>query len=282
MANAPMRASVETAAIIPEIWSRRSYDVLLENLPFKALVDDSYEGDIRDLGDTVHIHTFPEFDEGTSLAEDGSADAEAVTITDQTLVIDTRVVKDFILTKLAQVQSLPMMDKLKELAAFAIMKKVNTDIINAIVPSATAPDHAIAYDTGTTLVLADILEVKELKDDQDVPASDRHSVLGSAQMNDIFNITSFTSSDFLLSRDAGAPLSSGKVPPLLGYSINMATGVGNTSFWFHRSFLTVAVQEGLAVELFNLGLNGQRGVRVNSDLLFGKSQLDNTRVVTLS
>jgi hypothetical protein len=282
MADSLMRAGTETAAIVPEVWSRKSYDVLLENLPFKSLIDSSYEGDISDLGDTVHIHTFPEFDEGTDLAEDGTADAESVTITDQTLIINKRVVKDFILTRRAQIQSLPMMDKLRDLAAFAIMKKVNSDIITDTVPSAATPDHQIAYDSGSTLALADILEAKELLDDQDVPVSDRHAVLGSAQMNDVFNISGFTSSDFLLARDAGAPLSSGSVPPLVGFEMNFASGVGNTSYWFHRSYMTIAVQDGMRVNIYDLGLQGSRANRVNSDLLFGIDQLDDTRVVTLS
>jgi hypothetical protein len=280
MADQVMTAASNLAAITPEIWSARYYDVLLAELPFSSIVSKDYEGEIRDLGDTVNVSSFPEFDEGEELAEDAKSDAKAITVTGQQLVINKRVVKDFIVTRLAMVQSLEHMDKLRELAIYAIMKKINSTIISTTVPSPSAPDHAIAYDSGTTLALADLLEGKELLDAANVPGSDRHLVVGSAQANDIFNITGFTSSDFLLT---GAPLQTGQVPSaLLGFMPHMTTTVGNTTFLFHRSYMTMAAQEGLAVNMYDLGSEGKRSVRVNVDTLYGLKQLDNKRVVTIS
>jgi len=202
-----------------------------------------------------------------------------LTVTQQSLVINTRVVKDFILTNMALLQSLPAMEKLREMAVFSINKKIQSLIIAAIVPNASAPDHSIAYDSGTTLALADLLEGKELLDGQDVPMSDRHMVVGAAQLNDIFNITGFTSSDFLTS---GAPLQTGELPPaLLGFMPHFASGVANVTYLFHSSFMTIAAQQGLAVKEYDLGVEGKRGVRVNCDTLLGIKQLDGLRVVTI-
>jgi hypothetical protein len=184
-----MTAASNLAAIVPEIWSARYYDVLLAELPFSSIISKDYEGEIQGLGDTVNISSFPEFDEGEELAEDGVSDAKAITVSSQQLVINKRVVKDFIVTRLAQLQSLSHMDKLREMAVYAIMKKINSTIIAASIPSPSAPDHAIPYDAGTTLALADLLEGKELLDLANVPQASRHMVVGAAQANDIFNIT---------------------------------------------------------------------------------------------
>lgn len=282
MADSLMRAGTETSAIIPEIWAADSYDVLLAELPFNSMIDTSYEGEIRDLGDTVNIHSVPEFSEGEDLAEDARSDAASVTITSQQLVINHRIVKDFIVTRLSQLQSQPTMDKLKEMAIYAILKKMQALIIAAFVPSAASPDHAIAFDSGTTLALADLLEVKELLDTANVPAADRSMVLGAAQTNDIFNITGFTSSDFLLA-GAGGPLQSGNVPAsLLGFAPKMTTIAGNVAYFFHKSFMTLAVQEGMQVKEYDLGVDGKRATRVNVDILFGKKLLDSKRCATLS
>jgi hypothetical protein len=189
MADAVMRAGTELSVLVPEVWSQRYYDVLLLNLPFNAVISKDYEGEIQNLGDTVRISSFPEFSDADEVAEDQRVDADGVTVTQQSLVINKRVAKDFILTNRALLQSLPAMDKLKELAIYSINKKIQAIIIAATVPSASAPDHQIAYDSGTTLALADMLEVKELLDTQDVPSGDRHFVVGAAQWNDIFNIT---------------------------------------------------------------------------------------------
>ena len=275
-----MTAGSNLTAIIPEVWSSRYFDVLLADLPFNSLVSKDWEGEIKDLGDIVNISSFPEFDEGDELAEDAAADASAITVSGQQLVINKRVVKDFIITRLAIAQSLEHMDKLRELAIYAIMKKMEKTIIATIVPSAAAPDHAIAYTSGTTLALADIIAIKRLLDAANVPSGGRCMVAGSNQTNDIFNITGFTSSDFLVS---GSPLTSGMVSsPLLGFAPKMTTLVGAVTHFFHPSFMTMAAQEGLAVKEYDLGADGKRAVRVNIDTLYGLKQLDGLRVATLS
>jgi hypothetical protein len=272
-------STVETTAIIPEKWSSRYYDVLLAELPFNSLVTRDYEGEITDLGDLVNIPSVPEFDDAVILPEATRSDADALTISNQQLVINRRIVKDFIITKRAQLQSLPFVDKLQEMAVYAINKRIQAEIIDLIIPSASAPDHTIAFDSGTTYALADMLEGKELLDNQDVPASDRHQVMGSAQWNDIFAITGFTSSDFLLQ---GGPLQTGQLPPaLLGFTPHMTTLVSNIVYQFHRSFMTMAAQQALNIEVFNLGVDGHRATRVNCDVLIGIQQLDDERVVQI-
>lgn len=280
MADELERTSSEVSVLVPQVWSQRFYDVLLAELPFNAIVSRDWEGEIQSLGDTVKISTLPEFDDATELAEDARLDADAITATQQSLVINKRLAKDFIVTSKAQMQSIPFVDKLRELAVYAINKKFQAVIISLIVPNASNPDHSIAYDSSTTLALADMLEAKELLDNQDVPMQGRHFVVGAAQLNDIFNITGFTSSDFLVS---GAPLATGQLPPsLLGFMPHFTSIVGNTSYWFHESFFTVASQRGMSVQEYDLGVDGKRATRVNSDVLCGFKQLDGLRVVTIS
>jgi hypothetical protein len=277
--DAMHRTSDEVSVIVPEIWSRRYYDVLLAELPFNSVISRDYEGEIQALGDRVLISTIPEFGDADELAEDAAGVAEAVTVTQQSLIINRRVYKDFIVTSKAQLQSLPFVDKLRELAIYSINKKIQAIIISLTVPNAAAPDHSIAFDSGTTLALADLLEGKELLDDQDVPMANRHMVLGSAQLNDIFNITGFTSSDFITS---GAPIQTGQLPPaLLGFQPHFTTLVGNVVYLFHSSYMTMAAQQGLAVKEYDLGVDGKRATRVNLDTLIGVKQLDGLRVVTI-
>lgn len=176
-----MTAAGTHSAIVPEKWSSNFYETLLESLPFADLISREYEGEIQDLGDTVNISTVPQFDEAELLDEAGRADAEAQTITGQQLVINKRAVKDFIVTRRAILQSIPHMDQLQDLAIFSLMKKIQREIINDTAPTGA---NAIAYDAGTTLALADLLEGKELLDSANVPQSDRSAVMDSPQMND--------------------------------------------------------------------------------------------------
>ncbi len=279
MSSLPITTSTNSA-IVPEIWSAKFYDVLRSELPFITSVDFSYQGQIQALGDTVNISTIADFDMATELAEGAAGDTEVPTVSGQQLVINKMVYKDFIVTKQAQLQSLPFMDSLRDKAVYAINKKMQDLIIDAISPSTSSPDHTIAYDSGTTLALADILEVQELLNAQDVPQDMRVGAVGSAQMSDLFNITGFVSRDFI---PAGSPLSSGMIQsPVCGFEIKMTTALSNTSYWFHPSFLTVAVQESLQVGVYDMGAEGYRASRVNSHILMGLKQLSNVRVVSLS
>lgn len=280
MADQIMTAGTELSVIVPQIWSANYYSVLLANLAFNPLISRDYEGEISNLGDTVKISQFPEFSAAEEVAEDAKADASSITVTQQSLVINKRVVKDFIVTNKALLQSLPAMDKLKELATYSIMKKIQSTIISTIVPSASAPDHQIGFNSGTTFGLVDALAIKKLLDAQAVPMTDRHIVFGANQLNDIFNIAGFTSSDFVLT---GGLLSSGAIPSmLLGFVPHFTSVLGDVVYAFHKSFMTMASQQGMAVNQYDLGVDGVRATRVNCDTLYGLKQLDSKRVVQIS
>lgn len=280
MADLVMSAGTELSNLVPEIWSRNYYDTLLTSTPFRSLIDNSYESEISALGNTVNISQFPEFGAASVVNETARVDANSITVSQIQLVINKRIANDFIITNRAMLQSLPVMDKLQQLAIYSIQKKIQSEIIDAISPSASSPDHVISYDSGTTLALADLLEIKELLDDADVPMSDRSFVIGSEQINDLFNITGFVSSDFVTS---GAPLQTGQLPPaLLGFQPNFTTAVGGTGYFFHKSFMTIAAQKGITVSQYDLGVDGKRAARLNVDTLLGIKQMDDERVVLIS
>lgn len=280
MTDQVMKTNPNTAAIVPEIWSSKFYSVLKASLPFINSVDMSYEGEIRGFGDTVNISTIPSFSDAEHLTEGEKNDADAVTITGQQLVVNYLAAKDFKVTDQAKLQSLDFMNNLRDEAIYAIQKKMQATIISLIVPSAAAPDHAIGYDSTTTLALADILEAKELLDAANVPFENRIMVVGSAQLNDLFNITGFTSRDFI---PTGSPLETGMIGSgILGFMPKFTTVVGNTSYFFHPSFMTMAVQRSMSIKVFDLGVEGERATRVNCDVFYGVKQLSDVRVVSIS
>ena len=279
MSDEVMRQSVELDAITPEFWSAKFLPTLMEKLPFNSSVSNDYEGEISALGDVVRISTIPQFDAAVEIAENEQAEADSTTVSSTSLTINKQIVKDYILTKKAIQQSIESQSALRDLAIHAIMKKMQSIIIAAIVPSASAPDHSISYDSSTTLVLADILEGKELLDGADVEELGRSMILGAAQYNDLFNISGFVSRDF---NTGGSPLSTGAISqPVAGFDVKWTSEVGNTAYLFHPMFLQLAVQQLPEVGVFNLGGEGKRAFRINMDVLFGLAQVSNLRVATI-
>jgi hypothetical protein len=280
MADQIERASTELSVLVPELWSAKYYDVLLAALPMADTISKDYQGEIQNLGDTVNVSQFPEFGDAVELAEDQKNDAAAITVAQIQLIVNKRIAQDFIITNLAMMQALPAMEKLQELAIYSILKKIQALILGLIVPSASAPDHTLAYTTGTTLALADILAAKELLDAQDVPMSNRHMCVGASQLNDMFSIAGFTSTDFGVSN---APLLNGGLPSqILGFMPHFSSLFGNTSYFYHSSFFQMATQQGMNVSVYDLGVDGKRAQRVNCDTLIALKQFDNLRVVTIA
>lgn len=281
MADQVMSAAVEYSALVPELWSSVFYETLLEALPFNSSIDTSWEGEIQALGDTVNISQVPQFDVADDIAEDQRVDADAVTVANLQLIINHQLVKDYIVTERAMRQAISGDNQLRDKAIHAIMKKMQLIIIAAIVPSASAPDHTLAYTSSTTLALADILAGSELLDNQDVPNDgQRQMIVGPAQFNDLFNVLGFMSRDFI---PAGSPLSSGAITtPVVGFNVKLTSEVGNIAYLFHPSFMTMAVQQRPEVKVFDLGVDGKRAMRTNASVLMGVKQLSNLRVVTLT
>lgn len=275
-----MTAASEMAALIPEMWSAAFYPTLKGSLPFIDSVAKDYQGEISQLGDTVNVTSFPLFDDAADIAEAEAVDADAVVASGTQIVINKQVAKDFQITKKAQKQSIEAMNALRDLALYAIMKRMQALIIADVVPSAAAPDHSIAYTSGTTLALADLIAGKKLLDAQDVEENGRVMVTGSNQWNDLFNITGFVSRDFI---PAGSPLTSGSIAsPVLGFNPKYSTLAGTVTYLFHPLFMQLAVQQQPEVEVVSRGAEGIRAMRVNMDVLFGIKQMSNLRVVTIS
>lgn len=277
MADAMFKSDVEAAAAIPEIWSSAFYPTLVEKLPFASSVATDYQGEIRQLGDTVNITSFPQFDEAEEILEGQAVEAEATTLSNIQLVINKQLAKDFIITRKADIQSLEIMNALRDLALHSVLKKMQKIIIAVVVPS-TSPDHTIAFDSGTTLQLADILEAKELLDNSDVEEAGRQMILGAAQWNDLFNIAGVVSSQF----GASGSLSSGQVTaPIMGFQAKWTSEVGNVSYFMHPLAIEMAVQQDPTPSVHDLGAQGIRGTRVNMEVLFGLKQASDLRVVTV-
>ncbi len=275
-----MTAAVEMDAIIPEYWSAAFYPTLLEKFPFQASMARDYEGAIQSLGDTVNIPNIPQFDVAAEMQEGDANVADTSTVSKTQLVVNKQIAKDYIITKKALKQSIDAQNALRDLAIHAIMKRMEQIIIAEITPSGSGPDNTLAYGTGTTLALADILAAKEQLDGQNCEEMGRRMVVGSAQINDLFLITGFVSRDYIAN---GNPMQSGAIQsPVMGFLPDWTTMAAAVSYFFHPIFLQMAVQQAPDVEVMSLGNEGKRQTRVNVDVLMGVKQVSNVRVVTIS
>lgn len=278
MADAIITAAGTTTAIVPEMWSSVFTQNLSASVVYNPLIRRDYEGDISAMGDTVNMPTIADVT-ALNLADGAKGDASTISASVTALVINKRAYVDFLVSSEAKLQSVPFTDNLRDLGVAALARKIQADIITAIAPSTSAPDHTIAYDTANTLADADLLEIMDLEKTANWPETGRHMITGGAQYNDLLGISKFYDKTL-----AGVTnISSGEtLAPVYGHAIKWTTANGNSTHLFHDTFMQMAIQQALNIAVFDPGVNGQRGFRINMDILYGIKQVHSDRVITLS
>ena len=284
MADAFLRASTEIDVSVPEIWSAKIYEVLLNNLVGKNLVNQDYAGDIKGKGDQVHIVSIPEGGSATAVVEGTPVDADATTQTENVLAIDKQYAYDVAITDLAMVQSnLNLLQAYANQVGFVLQKQLDSDIITALsAASAAAPDPIIAG-TGAAGIFnppTDILSAKDLLDQQNVPEDGgRWILMNPADYNKVLADTSIQSRDYV----PGQPLVSGQISPIFGFTPFKSNQLAEDTVLFgHTSACTLAMQKELTIGQYDMKVSGQRATRITADILYGIKLLSDVRVVKLN
>jgi hypothetical protein len=278
MADQVLTASGSNSAIVPEVWSALFQNTLNDSIVFPSIVRRDYEGEIAGRGDTVRIPSIADVT-ATDLGDGARNDAVTITATTTSLVVDSIAAVDFKISTLAELQSVPHMERLRVLAEQAIMRKLQDDIVAAVAPSTSAPDHTISYTTGSTLADADILAALDLEGTANWSQStDRYLVTGALQYNDLMGIAKFYDQTLGGNVSVAAGAATGKI---YGHTPMQSTACGTTTYLFDGSFMQMAIQRGLNITLTDLAVLGERGYRLNVDLIYGIKQVHSTRVITI-
>lgn len=277
MADQVLTVGGSNSAIVPEVWSSMFQTEFNDSIVFPSIVRRDYEGEIANQGDTVHIPSIADV-EASELLDGGRNDAITITATVDDLVVDLIAAVDYKVSTLADLQSIPFVNELRARGSSAILRKIQDKMISRVAPSTSAPDHVIAYDSSTTLADADLLEAFDLEATANwARSNDKYLVTGELQYNDLTSISKFY--DKTLSGVAG--VEQGKMlAPIYGHNVSSSTACGTTTYLFEGSFMQAAIG-GLNVKVTDLAVLGERGYRLNMDVIYGIKQVHNDRVITI-
>lgn len=266
-------------SLIPELWSPLMYDELRNSLMLASFFEKSHEGIIQNMGDVVRVNqiTAPT---GEILTDDAQQfSSEALTIVQKTLTINKRASAAFEITDLAKLQSQKFESEIQNALVYAIMKKIESDIISALVPSTSAPDHDIAPASASDLAAADLAGMRKLLRVAKVPTIGLGLFLDPAYYADILTKTQLVSKDF----QNANPTENGSVGNLFGFNVFehdlLSADVG---YACHPSALQFAMQQGLRIQVSNLHSNKKYGYLISADIVYGISLFDNKRIVKIS
>ena len=166
---------------IPELWSARLLNALDKSHVFANVVNRDYEGDIKKMGDTVHINTIGAVTIGTYTQNtDFSSGPETLATTDQTLTIDQAKYFNFQVDDIDAAQAAgDIMDKAMTRAAYGLAdasdKYIAGILAGAADASNTVSTSAVALTSSN--VYENVVKMRTILDKANVPTAGRWLVI---------------------------------------------------------------------------------------------------------
>ena len=166
---------------IPELWSARLLNALDKSHVFANVVNRDYEGDIKKMGDTVHINTIGAVTIGTYTQNtDFTSGPETLATTDQTLTIDQAKYFNFQVDDIDAAQAAgDIMDKAMTRAAYGLADASDKYIAGILAGAADATNtvstSAVALTSSN--VYENVVKMRTILDKANVPTAGRWLVI---------------------------------------------------------------------------------------------------------
>lgn len=179
----------------PTIWSRELLFTLKKDLVGMSLVNQNYQGEITEEGDTVNIISPDAISTGTYDGTDISFDTP--TSTTQALNIDQKTYVAFTVDDVDEVQAnVSLMDAYMEEANFAVGDETDQHILGKYT-GADSSNVITASDITASNIYGKLTEAKKLLSLNDVPATGRWVVLSPKEIELLEDSSEFTSASDL-------------------------------------------------------------------------------------
>ena len=166
---------------IPKLWSARLLNALDKSHVFANVVNRDYEGEIKKMGDTVHINTIGAVTIGTYTSNtDFSSGPETLATTDQTLTIDQAKYFNFQVDDIDAAQAAgDIMDKAMTRAAYGLADASDKYIAGILAGAADASNlvSSSAVALTSSNVYENVVKMRTILDKANVPTAGRWLVI---------------------------------------------------------------------------------------------------------
>ena len=166
---------------IPKLWSARLLNALDKSHVFANVVNRDYEGEIKKMGDTVHINTIGAVTIGTYTQNtDFTSGPETLATTDQTLTIDQAKYFNFQVDDIDAAQAAgDIMDKAMTRAAYGLADASDKYIAGILAGAADASNlvSSSAVALTSSNVYENVVKMRTILDKANVPTAGRWLVI---------------------------------------------------------------------------------------------------------
>lgn len=166
---------------IPKLWSARLLNALDKSHVFANVVNRDYEGEIKKMGDTVHINTIGAVTIGTYTQNtDFTSGPETLATTDQTLTIDQAKYFNFQVDDIDAAQAAgDIMDKAMTRAAYGLADASDKYIAGILAGAADTTNlvSSSAVALTSSNVYENVVKMRTILDKANVPTAGRWLVI---------------------------------------------------------------------------------------------------------
>jgi N4-gp56 family major capsid protein len=270
---------------LPQIWSARILAKLEKNLVFAqpGVVNRDYEGDIRQDGDRVHIHSFNDLTIGSYVKNTTTISYEQLTDTRVTLLIDQAKYFAFKVDDIDTAQMRPeLIDAAADRAAYQLAEDADSYVAGLYSGASTSnPDNTIETSQFTASnVYQKLVDLSVLMDQVNLPAEGRFVIVPPWVKGLLLQ-----NSTFVTASKPDAVLN-GQIGQIAGLNVLVSNNVKTTGsapvvshmMAGHPSALAYAEQ---ITNLEGLRLEGSFADAVRGLHLYGAKVLDGARLFNL-
>ena len=169
------------ASFIPEVWSARLLEHLRKNLVVANLFNRNWEGEIAQMGDTVHINQLAEIAIKSYAANVDIADPDQLATADQTLIIDQGDYFNFYLNDVDRAQArADLMDRAMQSASYGLADNLDRYLAGLLAGGTLTTD--LGTDDAPLFVTAEnayelLVRMKVALDKANVPTQGRYALM---------------------------------------------------------------------------------------------------------
>lgn len=256
---------------VEKFWSPLFTKELRQSLLLGSLVNKDYNGQIKNLGDTVYVSQInaPLGELRTAGTDAESFNSETMSTTRVAIQANKRAVASFEIEDLVMLQSqIGAQDsEIRASLMYAVEKQINDYLKTLVAPSTSAPDHLI--NSVTDLNAAQLSAVRLLAA-QAKWAKEKgwYGLIDPSYYSDILNASTLTSSDYT---GGDAPIVAGQVAnKRFGFNLFEDNSLNtDRALFFHPDFMHMVMQQEARFKISDLHSNGKFMFRISVDVIFG-------------
>lgn len=240
------------ATFIPKIWEARLLEHLRKNLVVANLFNRNYEGDIQQMGDTVHINQLAEIAVKSYTANVDIADPDQLATTMQSLVIDQGDYFNFYLNDVDRAQARAnLMDSAMQSASYGLADNLDQYLAGLLatgtLTTGLGTDAEPLYINASTAYEI-VVKMKVALDKANVPTQGRYLLMPPDFEGMMLLDTRFAGG---MGTQNEARLVNGLVARAAGFDIYISNNVANTSGEKYKVIASTIDQATYANQILN-------------------------------